>query len=857
MPNSANSKKDILIGIVLAVTLVGLGAQFSGFSVADNVLTGCIIALAVLSFYAVFRMNVHSPKERETEKTRLASAELDACVEGIPAPAFILDSNHKIRASNKPARTVFDLPVEALFGLELSFVDNRKVGELPRSDSDNLEMSKGVLFKNQIILLDGEDKITGSALLVPIDPGSTEDDMVLAVITPERVENRAPFEPLSVDVREKVLLHDDDRVLLRELNYDLRTRFQNASGIIDILDIRGVNSDGQPYVTSLQKICHEAVDRLDSLVSFLELDEVDQARKMNSFGLDELLNDVSFALGRRLDVEENEILFDTDHSVAKSVRCNRELLAKIVSHLVLHVLAGGVGKTILIRVRFIENDASQPELSIEVMTNGMVEVEANGGINLDLEIARRIVSQTGGQLFLGHRHLDFSGVVFRAPVNEVNTFNSGLVVPSHLKNLRALIVDDNESSRAVFEQLTSVLGWDVDVAASGESALHMIKLKQGFRETYDVILIDWRMPGLDGWETSKQVRELQHGGKIPIIVMISAHNRSFLSKNIEDRGRVLNGFLTKPVTLSMLLDAVADATAHIQVPAGHVGIPHDGAETLTGNTVLVVDDNQMHREVAKEFMVRNGAKVLMASGGYEAISKVQNNRERIDVVLMDVQMPDLNGFDAVRRIRELGYGDIPILMMTANSTSELHHHSLQAGANDVVIKPFVMREIVGALSEHVSRAKQLKRSRGERSVSVEFAHAAEVLGFNTDVIDQHFKGRVSTYIKSLATFVDDSSRLLQQLEKQPDRENWKDIVREAHAVGGMLSVIGAALDAHKFKQYESNLQAILDGDSDSSVDAETAIKDINLHMSELICARLTASEKLLLRLEKLNTETSR
>ncbi|WP_430472638.1 response regulator [Thalassospira lucentensis] len=856
MPNSTNSEKDILLGIVIAVTLVGLGAQISGFSVADSILTGCIIALAVLAFYAAFRMNSHRSADSSQEKSHFSNGELEEYVNGIPAPAFVLGGNRKILASNGPARTVFGLPIDALVGLELDFVENRKIGQLPKADDKKFARSEGILSKDQIILLNGEDKITGSIMLVPIDNVSTEAKLILAVITPEPVEIPASFEPLSADVRENVLLHDDDRVLLRELNYDLRTRFQNASGIIDILDVRGSNAEGKPYITSLQKVCHEAVDRLDSLVSFLDLDEVDPAKKMKSFGLDELLNDVSFSLGRRLDIEENEILFDTDHSVAKSVQCNRELMTKIVSHLVLHVLAGQVGKTVLIRVRLIENDVSQPELSIEVMSNGMVEVETNGGINLDLEIARRIASQTGGQLFLGHRHLDFSGVLFRAPVTEVHTFNSGLVVPSHLKNLRALIVDDNEASRAVFEQLTSVLGWDVDVAASGESALHMIKLKQGFGETYDVILIDWRMPGLDGWETSKQVRELQHSGKIPIIVMISSHNRSFLSKNIEDRGRVLNGFLTKPVTLSMLLDAVADATAHIQVPADRVGIPHDGVETLTGNTVLVVDDNQMHREVAKEFMVRNGAKVLTASGGYEAISKVQNNRDNIDVVLMDVQMPDLNGFDAVRRIRELGYGDIPILMMTANSTSELHHHSLQAGANDVIIKPFVMREIVGALSEHVSRAKQRKRSRGERSVSVEFAEAADVLGFDTDVIDQHFKGRVSTYIKSLETFVDDSSRLLQQLEKQPDQENWKDIVREAHAVGGMLSVIGAAADAHRFKHYEGNLQAILDGSADNSVDAAKAIKDLDLQLSELISARLAASEKLLLRLEKLNTETS-
>ncbi|MBX2831210.1 MAG: response regulator [Rhodospirillales bacterium] len=742
-----------------------------------------------------------------------------------------------------------------IVGSEFDYVDNRKVGQLPKASSQKSRAGKDVLFKDQIILLDGQDKATGTLLLAPLDHRSAQDDLVLAVVTPQRVEDRPSFEPLSLDVRKKVLLHDDDKILLRELNHDLRTRFQNASGIIDILGIRGFSAEGKPYISSLQKIFHEAVDRMDSLVSFLELDEVDHTQVTSGFGVDELLNDISFDLGQRLDIEENEILFDTDHSVAKSVRCNRELMAKIVSHLVLHVLAGGVGKTVLIRVRLVGNEVSQPELSVEVMTKGVVDRASMSEVDLDLEIARRIASQTGGQLALGHRYLDFSGVVFRAPVSEVDTFRSGLVVPTHLKNLQALIVDDNEVSRTVFEQLTSVLGWNVDVAASGEAALHMIKFKQGLRETYDVILIDWRMPGLDGWETSKKVRELQNGGKTPIIVMISAHNRSFLSKNLEDRGRVLNGFLTKPVTLTMLLDAVADATAHIQGPTVDANIVSDSAESLAGNTILIVDDNQMHREVAKEFMVRNGAKILTASGGYEAISKVQNHCDQIDVVLMDVQMPDLNGFDAVRRIRELGYEDIPVLMMTANSTSELHHHCIQAGANDVLIKPFVMREILGALSEHVGRAKQLKRARGKRHVSAEVSQAAEKLGFNIEVIDQNFSGRLSGYIKSLERFAGEANRLLKRLEEQPDQETWKDVAREAHAIGGMLSLIGAAVDAYRFKQYDGKLQAILGGGAggaDSVGDGQNELEDINHRLRELISARLSASEQLLLHLGKDN-----
>lgn len=254
--------------------------------------------------------------------------------------------------------------------------------------------------------------------------------------------------------------------------------------------------ESQRYLGSLQKTYRETVDRLDSLVSFFELDQRTSDATPHSFGLDELLNDVAFALGLRKDIEENEVLFDTDQSVEKAICYHKELLAKVIYHLVLYVVSSGTGKTVLIRVRLIETSDAKPTLNVEILTKDQIGKGQSDDIDLDLEIARRIVTRIDGQLYHGHRHADYSGMLFTAEVGGVDTFRSGVVVPAHLKNLQALIVDDNEASRAVFEQLTSALGWNVDVAASGEAAMHMIRFKQGVRESYDVILIDWRMPAL-------------------------------------------------------------------------------------------------------------------------------------------------------------------------------------------------------------------------------------------------------------------------------------------------------------------------------------------------------------------------
>ena len=847
MSDDVKADKSIIWGVTLVVALAGLGSYIVGVPIVNEILVGCVALLTVLVTYCIFGIKPERSEREKTDNRSALSRELVECVYTLPVPALAIDNRHRIVAGNSFVQDVFGLPNDAMTGLSLSFPhDEKDSGERGGKDDGWSTW----LVSDQQSLQIGKHRIEGTAILIPLRGLSEAGGEALVMIIPNKKTVGELREPMAIGLTGDTHLQDDDRMLLRELNHDMRTRFQNASGILDLAEMTAVGSDAQRYFSSLQKIYREAVDRADSLVSFFELDYQAKEGSFETFGIDELLNDISFSLGQRKDIEDNEILFDTDLSVEKAIRYHKQLMAKLICHLVLHVIGGEVGKTVLIRVRVNDNKETHPELSVEVLTKDKVGGNASGGINLDLEIARRIAPKIGGELFVDHSNLEKAGIQFRAKVESVDTFRSGFVVPAHLKNLQALIVDDNETSRAVFEQLTSALGWTVDVAASGEAAMHMIRFKQGRREAYDVILIDWRMPGLDGWETSKQIRELQHGGKIPIIVMISAHNRSFLSKNIQDRGRVLNGFLTKPVTLSMLLDAVADATAHVQEPVPDTDNRGTSAEPLAGNTVLIVDDNQMHREVAKEFMIRNGAQVYTASGGYEAISKVQNYRDEIDIVLMDVQMPDLNGFDAVKRIRELGYQDIPVLMMTANSTSELHHRSLQAGANEVVIKPFVMREIVMAMTMHVGRAKQFQRLGRDSLLSTEVSQLANNLGFSTEVIEQRFGEQSSSYVNSLKTFVRDAKRLNHKLEVDRGRKVWEDIVRETTALGGLLSVVGAVEDSLKFKQHAEMLQKIQRGETVGPANIDNALQDVGRGLIDLLNTRIAATEQFLEQLEE-------
>lgn len=171
-----------------------------------------------------------------------------------------------------------------------------------------------------------------------------------------------------------------------------------------------------------------------------------------------------------------------------------------------------------------------------------------------------------------------------------------LRAPPRLRDLRALVVEDNPCARQIVTEMVNALGWYADSAASGEEALARVEQAVAKSRTYEGILVDWKMPGIDGWDTSKKIRQLQ-AGQAPLIVMVSAHGREMLAERATREGHVLDGFLTKPITASMLLDAVADARASHppHIPDASVGktaaaTTISNARRLQDMIVLVVED---------------------------------------------------------------------------------------------------------------------------------------------------------------------------------------------------------------------------------------------------------------------------
>ncbi len=256
-----------------------------------------------------------------------------------------------------------------------------------------------------------------------------------------------------------------------------------------------------------------------------------------------------------------------------------------------------------------------------------------------------------------------------------------------LEGRRALVVDDSDAAREILSTMLASQGIDVRTVASGEEAIEELTAAAGEGESFDLVLMDWRMPGMDGIETAERIKADAGLGDTPAILMVTAFGREQVIHRAEQVG--LDGFLLKPVNESLLYDAVLGAFEQAEgtVPLPRVRDPRVASPThLAGRRVLLVEDNLINQELASELLADLGIEVVVATNGRQGVEKATS--EPFDLVLMDIQMPEMDGLTATRVIRENeALSDLPIVAMTAHAMSGDREKSLAAGMNDHLTKP--------------------------------------------------------------------------------------------------------------------------------------------------------------------------
>jgi PAS domain S-box-containing protein len=776
------------------------------------------------------------------------------------AHGVILDVNTALTAML--CRTVDELRGSKLADLPDFRAGRSLGGELTRLASGRLEH---VRFERGFALPGGGELfVDGSASAIRDRRGRLVNVVQMLIDVTER--HRAEIELVRARVTAEAASQAKSD-FLANMSHEIRTPMSGALGMLNLLLRTELTSRQHDYASKARTAAQALLAVINDVLDFSKVEAGKMELDPHRFELSDFMRELAVILSANVGAKDIEVLFRLDPRLPTALIGDATRLRQVLLNLAGNALKFTERGEVVLKLTLLGEEGAEPDrlarIRFEVIDTGIgiaadklehifagfSQAEQStsrryGGTGLGLAISRRLVALMGSELRVDSRAGEGSRFHFELLLAESPDEDTGLL-PTQ-PGLKVLIVDDNPMAREVLQGIGESLGWDCDLASSGEQALALVHLaaergkrldvapqgqavpspppegaqssRGGPSMPYDLILMDWRMPGLDGWETSRRIRD-SHESDAPVIIMVTAHGRDLLADRSEQEIQGLGGYLVKPVTASMLQDAVAEATRG-NAPRGRRA--EGGEPRLSGMRLLVVEDNGFNQQVAQELLESEGAVVTLAGGGVEGAHLALVTEPPFDTILMDLQMPDIDGFEATARILKRRPGSL-IIAMTANAMDTDRQACLAAGMRDHIAKPVDLEQLVACLRRHVGR------------VGAAAAQPQQLL--DRDAALQRLGGRETLYQRLVAAFSADVPNEMEALRRHVQQGSVLDAVRVLHTLRGLAGSVGANALAALAGAQE---QAVRRQGSVAPADAETLQRLLDESLAALKAAAAPA-----------------
>ncbi|HSD36254.1 MAG TPA: response regulator [Rhodocyclaceae bacterium] len=626
---------------------------------------------------------------------------------------------------------------------------------------------------------------------------------------------------------------------LANMSHEIRTPMNAIIGMSHLALQTTLDKRQRNYIEKVHRSGENLLGIINDILDFSKIEAGKMALETTDFRLEDVMDHLANLVGLKADDKELELLFHVGADVPTALRGDPLRLGQILVNLGNNAVKFTEQGEVVVGVEAVIQEADDVVLHFWVRDTGIgmtpeqsarmfesfAQADASttrryGGTGLGLAISRNLVALMGGRIWVDSSPGQGSTFHFHVHLGvQSNPQSRRMFRADELLGTRVLVVDDNASAREILSSMAKTFGLEVDAAHSGAEALRMMVRADEQELGYDVVLMDWKMPGMDGVETMRRLSE-QQLKRTPTVIMVTAYGREEALGAARDQGVAPATVLTKPVTSSSLLEAVADSLGKsglVETRAVEKADHHAQATArLAGARLLLVEDNDLNQELAMDLLRDAGIEVVCVNHGQEALDLLAQDAD-FDGILMDCQMPVMDGYTATAHIRSNpAWQHIPIIAMTANAMAGDREKALQAGMCDHVPKPLNVDSMFATIARWVTPASRRSAQAAAADIPVTASGLPPLPGINTARGLATAAGKAELYRRLLLKFHAGQSGFAEAFAAARVDADASAALRVAHTLKGTAGNIGAEEVQAAAARLE---EACLPGADPAAVDA--------------------------------------